>query len=765
MKDLIQPFIAKENLTKYKKFDAFIDWAIPNGQAGINHIHHHIFNINDPFFRYSDDFLPSGHNTTRSWFIKIEHCASLKQTIIIRRNGTYIIKEPDRMISGAKFISFVKAYMNAIIYYRSIKSPSKSLYKSLLYIEKALRELNNGNNHPALINRACFVKALSLVNISTSCQSIKYDIGKDLEMLAGMMQAGYHSKSFRYVEHGFNLIYRRFKFTSNIAQQKRRKYSSRNPINISMNDSARLTNEDIACIGLSYNKSIITHGAQSEVSYIASAVGLTFTTTSMRMGELLILKRDCVFFDKNKNRYLLRIDRPKINESQCLPIPSKLGNLTKEMFNLILNYSHESHITFKFYIDKFNGDFGSINELYIPQRLKNIFKKQYLNLNDIIQIMNISATNIDNGFFPERLNGLQKHLYVNTPGDLIYDSNINFKLNTYVYKIKDLVTALSGHFSIPEMLNKKHYISLRDLSAREYTEKSADAIRSILNRKNIKHYSVCQYIKCDDLKSYLFKLFKENKYPHWPFSTKDKLTRLDQSLMVLPSLDKSPANVLTSEWWRPVALTPSRLSLWISKRKINNYAGNLFKILDIKLKNGDYPNITLHQTRKYHQTESLLAGANEIFIDTLSGRKNGKQSEYYDQRTPHELICQSMETLDPNEEFQIIGPVSEQLPPRKLIYDRMAYLYEEAAPKQITELGGCRADWSINPCEQYGDCMRCNKHIWRKGDKKRLPFIHDLLEYSISMIETAKNKLIYNKTSKSLKRHILLSNTIVKPFS
>lgn len=89
-------------------------------------------------------------------------------------------------------------------------------------------------------------------------------------------------------------------------------------------------------------------------------------------------------------------------------------------------------------------------------------------------------------------------------------------------------------------------------------------------------------------------------------------------------------------------------SLMLGLANITKDLLNYFFNLNIRLSDGSYPSITLHKTRKYHQTEALLAGANEKFIDELAGRKNGKQSEHYDLRTPHEIISQSIETFDPD---------------------------------------------------------------------------------------------------------------------
>jgi hypothetical protein len=190
----------------------------------------------------------------------------------------------------------------------------------------------------------------------------------------------------------------------------------------------------------------------------------------------------------------------------------------------------------------------------------------------------------------------------------------------------------------------------------------------------------------------------------------------------------------------PGPVRADSINRWLSGDASSDGKPLLFRKTDIRLRDGTYPSLTLHDTRKYHHTEALLAGAHEVFIDELAGRKSGTQSDHYDLRSPHEILVQSIDTFDPDVDFDVVGPVADQAQKVKFV-DRQTFLYENAAPKHFTDIGGCSTDWSLDPCKQYGDCTRCDQQIWRKGDKKRLPEIEIRRSYTIEMINKAESKI------------------------
>jgi hypothetical protein len=251
-----------------------------------------------------------------------------------------------------------------------------------------------------------------------------------------------------------------------------------------------------------------------------------------------------------------------------------------------------------------------------------------------------------------------------------------------------------------------------------------------------------KHIRSVDLQRCLLEEFKsKTSFPHWPFIDKDKTTQVDTALLVWFQLNNDKIGTGENEglWWLPSVLNGGVIDRWLSRCQLLGEP-LLFVKTNVRLRDGTYPSLTMHDTRKYHHTEALLAGAHEAFIDELAGRKSGAQSDHYDLRSPHEILMQSIDTFDPDVDFDVVGPVAEQAKKIKLA-ERKTFLYENAAPKHVTDIGGCRTDWSLEPCEKYGNCTRCDQQVWRKGDIKRLPEIHDRRRYTITMISKAEEKI------------------------
>lgn len=759
----IERFHPTSGLRVRQRFDEFIKWGSPFGRAGINAIHAEGYNASDPWFDYSTKYLPHGHQNTRAWFLKREYLGRDRE-IFARARGESLPKILNRagLIKG-KYLPFAKAYLNVLTYYRGLRTPGKALIRALIFLEKALRDLNAGDNNPSLIGKRTFERAIRDLEQSEYAQGLKYDTGKELEVMAGMLQTGHHTKTFRYGGRGFRLLASPFAFRSPIPNRLRRRAIARNTEDLKGEDAARITSEEVAAVGLAYRKALETHGATSPITFMAAIAGLSLTTVSMRMSELIVLARDALYHKpgtgSDTGRYRLRISRPKIGEQQDLPLPHKVSGLAKELFGLVLRYSRRAQEAFKFYIEKYGDNFAAIDELYVPRHLRKYFAKEYLTQRDVNYIFGLDE-DVSNRKppFPQRLRHIKVYRYVNKPGD-ISDLVANQRARAApLMRIADVERACKRAGIATNFLNridKTQYIDKR--SCARLLQRLGIRFRgrtSLLDSLYANGRCAQKYIKSADLRVFLLAQFKSRRFPHWPYVTKERTVRLDNALLVQFAVDTDPtaSDARKGMWWCPTPVTGGAINTWLS-----SYEGGapmLFEKLGIRLANGSYPSITLHKVRKYHHTEALLAGANEVFIDTLAGRRTGRQSDHYDLRTPREIIAQSIETFDPDEDFEAVGPAVKGAPPRVKIIERKVFLFENAAPKQITEVGGCRSDWSINPCEQYGDCMRCDKSVWRKGDRKRLPFIKELRDFSLSMISVAEEKIRNGNTHDPIRRHL-----------
>ena len=735
------------------RLQSFIEWGSPNGTAGINHIHTSNFELSTPYFEFSSEFVPHSHNSLRLWLHKYEH---MDKSFRFKPNQTKV--ERNNFIASGNFLSFAKSYINVITYYRNVRSKPKSLGYALIILEKAMRDIHGTSDNLNVLNLLTFKRAENILLESEYCQSVIYDTGKELEYMAGMLQTGYQNRAFKYANKGLRVISFPFKFVSSISNRQRKKHLNSNEmIDITNNNTSRISNEELAAVGLAYSKSLKINGPMHMVTYLAAICGLSFITLSMRLSEVLILKRDAVYLDEDTQRLRMRVFRPKINDAQNLPIPHKLESLAQEIFQCILNYSLPAHDAFSFYIGKFPTDFSLVNELFIPDQYKPYFEKEFLTINELYSILELETPKLP--YLPKRFSNLATYKFCEIEDDLYNPRTeiVNPKIRSVDYistvKLKELSKLYNFKFYFPTNIGDKKFLKCKDVMSHILVgDSNKRSIRKVIYQNST---TPLLHIKSKDLAEHLLNEFKKNSFPHWPYNSKDKVTKLNEALLVNFQNTNNVHIKMKDrayEWWRPIPLTGNTINLWLSQ-----YAkgpAHLFRILDIKLSNGAYPSVTMHKARKYHQTEALLAGAHEVFIDELAGRKTGRQSEHYDLRTPHEIITQSIETFDPSLDFEVIGPITKEIPIHYNQAERRVFLYENAAPKHMTEVGGCRSDWSIDPCEMFGDCMRCDKSVWQKGDLKRLGIIREMRDYSLKMIEVANKKIAQGNSKTSILKHL-----------
>jgi len=727
------------------RFQKFTDWARPFGSAGLNSYHSEEYLHSVPYYEWSGKVLGPSDKTARSWLLKQEYLDQGRKVFGRAKKGTVPkIKNEQALINSAPFLDFAKAYINAIAHYRTLRSPARSLPIALAYIEKALRDLNGGASHPKDINAKVLDRAVAAIANSPLTAGKKYDTGKELEVIAGMLQDGYKSKTFRFQGKGFRLLQFPFTFSSPIPAPRRKRTVAQNTEELK-EAPPRLTSEHIAAVGMAYRRSIDTFGETSLATFFAAIAGLSLTTVSMRRSDALALGRDALYRSADSpGRCRIRITRPKTDMHQDLPIPAKLSSLAEELFQRVLMFTNEANEALAFYEKNFSSSFDAIDEIYIPQRLQNAFAKPFLTIKECCSVLGIRPTLVRGNFeLPQRLKEKIEVLdFVEHPGDICDLEAPNRRRGQLMVTIATIKQAaelqgvkLSFSKNVDENLFIGQGTALRLMGLR----KAPLFILSLFKEGKVAR----KHIRNADLKRWLLKQFKSKvSFSHWPFIDKDRSIRVSSALLVWFQLDSDGVGAGENKglWWLPSAVNSNVINRWLSGCSLSAGDPLLFVKTGIRLRDGTYPSLTLHDTRKYHHTEALLAGAHEVFIDELAGRKSGRQSDHYDLRSPHEILAQSIETFDPDIDFTVIGPVAEQAQKIKFT-DRKTFLYENAAPKHITDIGGCSTDWSLEPCKQYGDCTRCDQQVWRKGDMKRLQEIHLRRNYTISMITKAETKI------------------------
>ena len=750
--------IDPESSTNESRLQSFINWASPDGSAGISNIHSPGYDASLPYFEYSKDFLPTAHLTTRSWFVRQEHLNDKKIFSKARNGNDPVILNANALISDGPFLRFAKAYINVVTFYKGIRTHPKATVTALICVEKALRILFEGTSDPSRSSALVFDRALRLL---TECKNLgdgkKYDAAQEMKVLAGMLHGGHHTKTFRFGENGFNLISgARFQFVSMLKAKRGRPKGSVFDDLLPIESNHCLTSEDVAALGLAYRRACSPTDGHRAGAFIAALACLPLTTVPMRPSDLSGLRRDALYEEPDvaDKRSRIRIFRPKIDTFQELPVPKALSSLAHEFFQTALDYSEDAHLAFVFYLNRFQ-DQASITKLFIPERLRDIFDQPYLTL-DEVEVALETRYDSPGGFANTICEPLTQYLFAVEPNDL-YECT---KAKCSVARISWIVQECSIYgikFVVPHDVSPQRFIhATQALKMVTKSARAKELILSIFERNSF----ISEFrIRSSQLERLLLEDFKARQLPHWPYASKDKVVRLDESLAVWTA--QSPNAQLkrgdqSSLWWKVGPVVPAVFSRWLGS--VGNAPSSkppiLFKLLNIKKRDGSYPSVPIYATRKYHHTQALLAGASPPLLDVLAGRSSGWQSTHYDLRTPHEILTQSIETFDPDSDYPVMGPVAEMAPMDMTVVERRTFMFDNASPKHITEAGGCNTDWSLNPCEMFGDCMRCDKSDWMKGDLKRVTWVVETRDHALTMVQRGAVKMLANPLSQSIAKQV-----------
>lgn len=744
-------FEAAASATAAERFDLFVVWAEPDGVGGFNSVHRAGYSRTCPWFEYSAGLLPSGHNSVRSWFIRKESLDE-KGIFNLGKNGVPPkIFKPECLIPDSRFLHFAKAYVNIMAQLKELRSPPKSTVKALIFLEHELRALNHGRNDPELLNHLCFSRAATAVLNSSGNPSSKYDVGQELEVLAGMLQGGYHSKTFRYQGHGFKLLREPFVFTSAIPQRPRKGVTPTGDEEPEPERMLPISSEAVAAVGIAYADATMRLGSDHAAALMAALPGLALTTTSMRISDLVELRSDAVFKDADTGRTRIRIFRPKTNVHQNLPVPKKLAMLSTKFFETIHQFGSDARDAFSFYLKRFDDRREDIDQLYIPEHYRSLLEREVLTCDEAWQALGFPGTS--SGYFPQRFNYLPISRAVRQPDGTLCPLDISATEVTSIGQV--IVACQTAGIKVKPEIQELGCRYLSRAQAYSYMGCSRERAMAALAPIFKSPITTVQVIKTADLMSEMLKDFKAMSFPNWPYTSKSRTLRLDQALLVWSeqnSDSECQSGNQTRLWWRPTLISIGTINSWICGSTLRPPI--LFESLGIHLANGLYPSITVHQTRKRHHTKALLAGVNETLADQLAGRTSGSQSGHYDKRTAHQILAQSIEGFDPDADYDAIGPVMQNAPASTRIVERRVFMFDKVAPKQVTDVGGCRSDWSLNPCEMFGDCMRCNKSVWRKGDQKRLPRITQIHDDAQQMLVVGRERMQRSPHVKPIARHV-----------
>lgn len=146
--------------------------------------------------------------------------------------------------------------------------------------------------------------------------------------------------------------------------------------------------------------------------------------------------------------------------------------------------------------------------------------------------------------------------------------------------------------------------------------------------------------------------------------------------------------------------------------------------------------ITSHGFRHWLNDVGHRRGLSAMDIAQWSAR-DPAQNKYYDHQTPAQFHAQ---LLDMVEKAGGIGPLFEAadaLPENGLI-SRSEFLAAQIGSAHHTDLGACIHDYSLLPCQRFGNCLGCEENAFIKGEPKHRAMIADRRTLTAAQLEAAR---------------------------
>ena len=197
----------------------------------------------------------------------------------------------------------------------------------------------------------------------------------------------------------------------------------------------------------------------------------------------------------------------------------------------------------------------------------------------------------------------------------------------------------------------------------------------------------------------------------FPYFNGDKDQRYSQTLVVLFNNEGHAQRGTCSALLDKA--TVSSFGRWLSGHA-NGKWPSVFEAHGFMERDGSRVKITTHSFRHWLNTVAQFKGLSDLDIAKWSGR-DIEQNKAYNHVTSEEVLSQIRSALD---DGTASGPMFEatriQGPNRPV--DPSDFVEAQIGSALVTDVGICVHDYSLLPCQEYGDCVGCSENVFAKGD-------------------------------------------------
>jgi hypothetical protein len=197
----------------------------------------------------------------------------------------------------------------------------------------------------------------------------------------------------------------------------------------------------------------------------------------------------------------------------------------------------------------------------------------------------------------------------------------------------------------------------------------------------------------------------------FPYFNGENAQRYSETLIVAFN------NELTQH--RPVKFVVAKVTVqqfehWLSGHD-NGRKPTVFERWGISETDGSPIKITTHAFRHWLNTVAQFRGLSDLDIAKWSGREVA-QNRYYNHVSGEEMLSQIRQALDAG---NAIGPMFEAARVQGVNQpvDRREFIEAQIGSALLSDFGICVHDYSLLPCQSFGDCLGCSENVFVKGDQ------------------------------------------------
>ena len=257
---------------------------------------------------------------------------------------------------------------------------------------------------------------------------------------------------------------------------------------------------------------------------------------------------------------------------------------------------------------------------------------------------------------------------------------------------------------------------------------------SLRDRRAAKDWCVARKIKIfsrkdgwdilfSDLENAIIAMLPKN----FPICVKNTGLKYSQALMVVQLNELHDTRATNGCMFEPVSANTINYGLGA---RVRHGGASIFTRNDYSEMDGGPMKITSHQFRHLLSTIVLSRNMNSLIHSIWAGRKDVRQTAAYDHEVSEQVIQKMRGKI--GDSLMMRGPLGEL--PTNLPVSRGEFSELVIPTLHTTDLGYCRHDYSMTPCDLHLECIYCEDLVCVKGDCQKKDRIRQCLDEALALL-------------------------------